>query len=303
MKAWTAEHAHALAVAFAKFKANPFGSLFSALAIGIMLSLPAILYAASLSVERWSGGQADASRLSILLDDDAGESEFSEVAEKLRTHPQVSRVEAQPKADALQALEHKLRLENVVAALGENPLPDGFVVHAKSEEIEALTELRDEIVQWPAVSEVIWDAQWVRKLQAIVRFGQSLAWVLAALLGIGVLAITFNTVRLQVLTQRTEIEVSSLIGATRAFVRRPFLYFGALQGVVAGLACCATVAAVIHVLQREVEPINSLYESAFVLALPSLRDAVLLVAVAAALGWLGALISLGQHLGNPASSR
>ena len=303
MRAWTTEHAHALRIALAKFRANPFGSLFSALAMGITLSLPAILYAASLSLEQWSGGRADASRLSILLDDDAGETGFSEIAEKLKAHPQIARVEPQPKANALKTLEEKLKLENVAATLGENPLPDGFVVHANTEDVEALSELRDEIAHWPAVAEVIWDAQWLRKLQAIVRFGQSVAWVLAVLLGIGVLAITFNTVRLQVLTQKSEIEVASLIGATRAFIRRPFLYFGALQGILAGLACCATVAAVIHVLQLKVEPINSLYESAFVLALPSLRDALLFVVFAAVLGWLGALISLSRHLVNSASSR
>jgi cell division transport system permease protein len=296
MTTWLAQHLYALIAALAKLKGNPIGSIFNMLAMGIALALPAVLYAALLSIENWSGERRDRPQLSILLEKEAGDRAFDELAARLKAHPEIYRVEPRPRDAALKMLEEKLELENIAATIGENPLPHAFVVQTKSDDVAVLTQVRDEIVGWPAVSEVIWDAEWMRKLQALVRFGESAVAILAGLLAFGVLAITFNTVRLHVLTQRTEIEVASLIGATRAFIRRPFLYFGALQGLLGALACGAIVAAVVHLLQRSLEPINSVYGSDFVLTLPSPFAALGLAAVAAGLGWLGAFASVARHL-------
>lgn len=296
MTTWLAQHLYALIAALAKLKGNPIGSIFNMLAMGIALALPAVLYAALLSIENWSGERRDRPQLSILLEKEAGDRAFDELAARLKAHPEIYRVEPRPRDAALKMLEEKLELENIAATIGENPLPHAFVVQTKSDDVAVLAQVRDEIVGWPAVSEVIWDAEWMRKLQALVRFGESAVAILAGLLAFGVLAITFNTVRLHVLTQRTEIEVASLIGATRAFIRRPFLYFGALQGLLGALACGAIVAAVVHLLQRSLEPINSVYGSDFVLTLPSPVAALGLAAVAAGLGWLGAFASVARHL-------
>lgn len=303
MKAWLAEHAHALRAAWAKLRVNPLGNLFNVLAIAIALSLPATLYAGLVSLGQWSAQRDDRPRFSVFVAQDASEKASSEIATKLKAHREIAAVEALPKERALKVLEEKLGLGNVAAALGENPLPDAFVAHAKSSDIEVLSSLRDEIARWPGVSEVLWDAEWVKKLQAIVRLGEFAVGVLAVLLGFGVLAVTFNTVRLQVMTQESEIEVAGLIGATRAYIRRPFLYFGALQGLVAGLVCCGIVFAVVHYLQTKIEPVNALYGAQFVLALPPPVEALTALAAAAALGWLGALFSVRRHLARADPSR
>lgn len=303
MTAWLAEHVHALRSALAKLTINPLGNLFNVLAMAIALSLPAALYAALGSLSEWAAHREDHPRLSIFLAQDAGGRAFSEIAAKLKAHAEVASFETLPKQRALKALEEKLGLENVAAALGENPLPDAFIVHAKSSDFAQLSRLQEEIARWPDVSEVLWDAEWVKRLHAIVRLGESAVWVLAVLLGFGVLAITFNTVRLQVMTQRAEIEVAGLIGATRAYIRRPFLYFGALQGLIAGLACCGIVFAVVHYLQTKIEPVNTLYGARFVLGLPPPVEALAALAMAAGLAWLGALFSVGRHLARAEPSR
>lgn len=293
---WLAQHAQALREALGKLMTNPLGSVFNILVMGIALSLPAALYSGLISLQRWSGQHKEQVRLTVFLDDDTGAKAFAEIAAKLKARNEVERIEALPKERALQAMEEKLGLENVAATLGGNPLPDAYVVHASTRDFATLSRLRDDIERWPNVSEVIWDSEWVKKLQAILRFAETGVALLAGLLGFGLLAVTFNTVRLQVLTQKIEIEVASLIGATRAFIRRPFLYFGALQGLLAGFACLGIVALVASLLRTRIGALNALYGSEFALALPGAGQILWLLVLACALGWLGALISVSRHL-------
>jgi cell division transport system permease protein len=119
--------------------------------------------------------------------------------------------------------------------------------------------------------------------------------LLMLLLGAGLVAVTFNTIRLQVLSGRAEIEVSRLLGATDAFIRRPFQYHGALLGLLGGLVAWLLVAGTTLWLAAPVTEVASLYRSGFVLQPLSATDSLALLAGAAALGWLGASLSVRQH--------
>ena len=120
-------------------------------------------------------------------------------------------------------------------------------------------------------------------------------WILAGVLGLGLVAVTFNTIRLQILTQREEIEVSKLIGATDAFIRRPFYYLGLLQGLAGGRSALAIVFAALALLNREVQVLAQSYGSAFRFAFLPLGDALAVVGFAGLLGWLGAQLSVSRH--------
>ena len=120
--------------------------------------------------------------------------------------------------------------------------------------------------------------------------------MLAALLGAALVAVTFNTIRLQILTQRDEIEVSKLLGATDGFIGRPFYYLGLLQGLAGGLLALAIVAAALGLLNREVRVLAESYGSNFRFGFLPLSEAVLVLLLASALGWLGAWLSVGRHL-------
>ena len=120
--------------------------------------------------------------------------------------------------------------------LKQNPLPDAFVVTARDNRPETLERLRDEAQAWPKVAHVQLDSEWARKLDAALQARPNARWrILGVLLAAALVAVTFNTIRLQILTRRDEIEVSKLIGATNPFIRRPFLWFGALQGLAGGI--------------------------------------------------------------------
>jgi cell division transport system permease protein len=137
---------------------------------------------------------------------------------------------------------------------------------------------------------------WAQRLAALTGVARAGVLLLAALLAVGLVAVTFNTIRLQILTQRAEIEVAKLLGATDGFVRRPFYYLGVLQGAAGGVAALAIVAVALALLNGEVEPLAASYGSAFRFAFLAPAEAAAVVALAGILGWLGAGISVRRHL-------
>jgi cell division transport system permease protein len=150
-------------------------------------------------------------------------------------------------------------------------LPDAFVVEPANTEPEALEILRKEIAGWPKVAHVQLDSAWVKRFDAFLRSANWRLWMLAGLFAAGLVAVTFNTIRLQVMAQSAEIEVARMIGATDGFIRRPFYYFGALQGALGGLLAAALVIGALRLLAGPVGELAALYGGAFSLKLPGLR--------------------------------
>jgi cell division transport system permease protein len=187
-------------------------------------------------------------------------------------------------------------LAGIATSIAVNPLPDAFVVALVPGEAAAAERLAAELRAAPKVAHVQFDAAWVKRLDAMLRLGGVAVGLLTALLAFGLVAVTFNTVRLQVLTQRDEIEVSKLIGATDAFVRRPFFYQGVLIGLAGGLAAVALVAGAMAVLNAEVGRLAATYASDFQLRLPDPADLAAILAFSSGLGWLGAFLSVSRHL-------
>ena len=200
------------------------------------------------------------------------------------------------KDQALAELKKSSGLADVIEGLPQNPLPDAFVIEATDTSPAALEALRDEIRQWPRVAHVQLDAQWARRLDACLRFARVVAAMLGTLLGIALVAVTFNTIRLQVITRREEIEVIKLIGATDAFIQRPFLYFGALQGLAGGATALLIVSAGAYLANRGLGELSHVYAALLQLNTLSPGDSVALLATPAALGWFGAWLSVSRHL-------
>jgi cell division transport system permease protein len=136
----------------------------------------------------------------------------------------------------------------------------------------------------------------VRRLDALLKLGRTAVLLLGALLGTGLIAISFSIIRIQVLTHKAEIEVSQLLGATDGFIQRPFLYYGFLLGLGGGIMAWLLVSAAALWLRTPLGELVRLYDLTLVLQSLDLRDSALLLGFAAGLGWLGAMISLRQHL-------
>ena len=296
MRGWLAQHRHALAVTLRRLLGQPLSTLFSVMVIGIALSLPAGLYVLLENLGTASGNVSAAPRLSVFLALDAGRSDAMAVQARLKNHPRIRDVRFIPREQALEELKRNAGLGDVVESLPRNPLPDALVVTAKNDDPATLKQLRDELRQWPNVAHVQLDSAWAERLAAFLKLGHQAVLILAALLGFALLAISGNTIRLQILTQREEIEVAKLIGATDPFIRRPFLYFGALQGLVGGAMALLVVSASLHLLNASVADLATLYGSDFRLAALNSRDSLGLLLLAAGLGWFGAYLSVARHL-------
>lgn len=283
MRSWLRQHRQAFFSAAKRF------SWLNALVIGVALALPAGGYALLESLRPAGERLTLEPRISLFLDPQAKRADAEALGQRLRGDRRIANVRFIPREQALEEMKTIQGLAPVIAALGRNPLPDAFVVTTKE-------DLAAELARLPGVAHVQADAVWARRLAAATAIFESALWLLAGLLGAALVAVTFNTIRLQILTQRDEIEVSKLIGATDAFIRRPFYYLGLLQGLVGGVVALVLVATALALLNREVGVLAESYGSNFRLGFLSLIEAVAAVLFAGCLGWLGAQLSVGRHL-------
>ncbi len=305
MKTWLRQHRQALAAAVGKLAAHKSAAILNALVIGIALSLPAGGYALLASLRNVTLGAALEPQLSVFLHNHTKRPEADALGLKLKGDARVNGVRFVPREQALKELQATEGLAEVVAALSRNPLPDAFVVRPKrtdstggtgNADAAVLDALATELRAMPGVAHVQVDSAWARRLGALAGTARLAIALLAALLAFGLVAITFNTIRLQILTQRAEIEISKLIGATDAFIHRPFFYLGALQGLAGALVALAILQASLAALNVGVSELASSYGSSFRLAFLAPGDALAVVLFSALLGWFGAYISVSKYL-------
>ncbi len=290
MSAWLRQHRQALRLALRRFVG---GGVLSAVVIGVALALPAGGYAVLESLRGLATRASLDPQVSVFLKPELKRAEAQALERPLRADRRLSKVRFIPREEALKELNAVQGLAEVTAALGQNPLPDAYVVTVRSGEIDLLVA---DLGKLNGVAHVQADTAWARRLAAVAAIGRLALWLLTFLLGLGLVAVTFNTIRLQILTQREEIEVSRLIGATDSFIRRPFYYLGLLQGIVGGVIAGTIVWIALALLNREVRGLAESFGSTFRISYLSPEDALAVVALAGLLGWLGAHLSVSKHL-------
>jgi cell division transport system permease protein len=296
VRAWLRQHRLALVAATRKWLAQRAAALLNALALGVALALPAGGYALLDGLHGLSTRSAIDPQLSVFMRTDVGPEAAPRLAARLRSDPRVHRVRLITREAALNSLRGTSGLADVVAALGSNPLPDTLVVSVAASGEGALDQLAEELGKAPGVAQAQVDALWARRLAALERVGRLALLLVAGILAVGLVAIAFHTIRLQILTLREEIEVSKLIGATDAFIQRPFLYLGLLQGLAGAVIALALVWAGLTLLNTEIVELARSYGSGFQLAFFSLGEAIALALMAGGLGWLGAYMSVSKYL-------
>jgi cell division transport system permease protein len=293
MIAWLRQHREAFVRARSRLLRQRGASLLNALVIGVALSLPAGGYALLASLKGVAQRVTVEPQLSVFLRQEARRADLEA---RLKSDARIAQARFVSRDEALRELRQTEGLAEVVAALERNPLPDAFVLRARDPSAASLDALAADLRGLPGVARVQVDSAWAQRLGALARIGQLALALLATLLATGLIAVTFNTIRLQILTQRDEIEVSQLLGATDAFVRRPFLYLGALQGLAGGILGLAVLWGGIASLNGPVRELAQTYGSDFQLAFLPWAQAVALLSIAAFLGWLGAMLSVSKYL-------
>lgn len=293
---WFAQQARAFARAVRRLAGAPLSTLLSALVIGIALALPAggqVLLSSFLGLARDVSGTP---QISLFLALDASKADVAEIDARLKKHPDLASTSFVSRAAALARLRESEGLADVLDSLPRNPFPDAFIATPKGEDPQLFERLQAEFEKLPKVEHVQLDSAWVKRLAALINIGHTTIWMLAVLLGTALVVVTFNTIRLQILMQKEEIGVSRLLGATDRYIRRPFYWFGALQGALGGLLALGIVVASVALLRQPASQLAGAYGLDFALRGPQPTEVALLVLFAAVLGWLGAALSVGRHL-------
>ena len=292
MMALLQQHRYALVITLRRLAAQPFSSVANMLVMALALALPLLGAAVLVSVEPVARDLSVAPELTIFMQPTAPGSAAQDVAGRITQEAagQIKGVRVIPRTQAMESLRNNPAWREALAALPDNPLPDAVVVtltdgHDLAARADALAS------QWgklPQVDHVQLDSAWVQRLEAILRFGRIGLLFLAICVAVVVLATVFNTVRLQAMTQREEIAVARLVGASESFVRRPFLYLGALTGAAAALLAILATGLALQPLNGAVLGLAHSYGAEFALHLPSLPVLVIEVLAAGILGALSA---------------
>jgi cell division transport system permease protein len=292
---WLRQHWQTLVLTLARLAGNPLASLLNVMVIGVALALPLGGYLLLQNLGSATQQVTGNPQASLFLAPEADRADIAALEARLKQIPGVRAVRFIPRDQALEGLKRRENLADVIAALRTNPLPDAFVFETIGSTTE-LERLEPELKALPKVAHVQLDSAWVKRLETLIKLGRTAVLILATLLASGLVAVTFNTIRLQILTQKDEIEVSKLIGATDAFVRRPFFHLGLVQGALGGLAALAIVYLCRLILNRSILELARLYGSDFRLGFFGFADCLTFLVFAAFLGWLGAYMSVSRHL-------
>jgi cell division transport system permease protein len=295
MIGWLRHQKHALAAALRRLRTQPVATLLTALAMGVAISLPSGLYMMLGNLDRLAGNLPAQPEISVFLDSEISAAQQQAIAARLK-QPDIAQARHVPKDEALAALSASQDLADITAGLTQNPLPDAWVVRPRIASREELVRIAGALTKLPGVAETHLDSQWADRLQAALAIGRTGVWLLGALFAIALVAISGNAIRAQVLSRRDEIQVSRLIGATDRYIRRPFLYLGALQGLLGGLAAGGVLALAGWALREPVAHLAGLYGSSFQLLPPTAIEIAIVLGLTSLFGWLGAWISVTHAL-------
>jgi cell division transport system permease protein len=277
---------------------QPTNSLMTILVLAIALALPSAFYLfmtnAKAVSQSWDGGV----KMAVYLEDNATEQQAQDLLTQLNLRPEFKQVTFVSKEDALDEFKDYSGFGEALDYLDSNPMPYTITLEptASFSAPEQLESLAQELSQLRLVEQAKLDSDWIKKYHSILDISEQIATFVSIMLALGVLLIVGNTIRLAILNRREEIQVIKLVGATDAFIRRPFLYAGFWYGLIAALLAALMVNIVFVVLQQSTHQLAQLYSSEFSLLglAPSFTFGLLVIG--ALLGLIGAWVSVRKHL-------
>jgi len=295
MNGWFSHQAQALKLVFNRVRNNFFSTLLIAFAIGISMALPVILYLVVNSFDGLVGDIKKESSISVFIAQDRSDAALEDIRTSLENNTDITSFRFVSKAEALETLRANNNA-NLINSLDKNPLPDAFFIEPAVLDTGAVNRLKNQIANLAGVAEVHRDNAWLQRLNYILALGGKAVFVLITLLALALFAVVGNTIRMQILTQQEEIEVSQLIGATKSFIRRPFLYAGTLYGLLGGLFTLLIATIVIKLFNQSLLALSAEYQADFSLNLPNLSVSLLTCIALMIIGFISAYIVVYKSL-------
>ncbi len=277
---------------------SPIGSLMTMLVLGIALALPSGLHLLLKNGQQVSQNWDNATQISLFLVENITDQAAQDYANELKNLAEVANVELITPSQALEDFKNFSGFGDALTHLDKNPLPPMVIVtptslHASPENA---AQLADKLKGSYLVDIAQLDVEWVRKLYALLEIAERSVSALSMLLGLAVILIVGNTIRLAIQNHREEIEIIKLVGATDAFIRRPFLYSGFGYGVGGAVIAWLLVTSALFWMDEPIRQLSNMYGSQFELVGLSFEETGRLLLFGALLGLFGSWLSVAKHL-------
>ncbi len=300
MSNWLNHQLQALRLVLSRMRDNLLSTFMICLVVGVAMCLPSLFYLGVDNLSKLTDHMQNETEISLFLQLDASKNTVNEVNALLANNTAIKQFHYVGKDDAWQQLQASSKdddaVSDVINQLGKNPLPDAFFIQAKSSDPETLEALRVELQNIPGVEQALLNTEWAKRLATLLSLSKKVIFFTAILLAAVLLVIIGNTVRMQILTQKDEIEVSYLIGATRSFIRTPFLYAGMLYGLFGGLLAILMITGIVQTFNYSVAQISHLYSSDFSLSLFNGKLYLAVIASAVVIGWAGSYVAVSRAI-------
>ncbi len=294
---WATSHVSTAVGALGRLARQPFASVMIILVIAVTLALPASINLLVKNARTVSGSWDNALDFAVFLEQQVSVDEAAALARLIRQRADVESVQFISADDALAEFRQQSGFGEALDQLPDNPLPHTLVVRPGPGNTSAsLTLLQEEIGNLPETDFVQVDTEWVQRFHAILDIVRQAIAIGAALLAIAIVVIIGNTIRLDIENRRDEIEVTKLIGATNAFVRRPFLWTGFWYGLIGGLMALALVYYGLYMLSGPVARLAGLYQSAISISSLDLVEAGAIIGTGVFLGLFGSWVTAARHM-------
>jgi len=298
VKTWLARHAQTLVGSLGRIVHHPFATAMTIAVIAVALALPLFLNVLLQNTRTATANWNQAFELSVYMSKKAGSDRAEALAKQLRSRPDVAAVRVISADQALAEFRESSGFGKALDLLETNPLPNTLVVtpSVAASTPEGTATLKTSIGALADVDTVQLDTEWVQRLHAMLEVLTRVVWLTGGLLGLSVVLVVGNTIRLDILNRQAEIEVMKLVGATDGFTRRPFLYSGVWYGLGGGLGAVLAVAIAVTALDKPLARLALLYGSPFHLEGLRFGAAVRILGISVGLGWLGSWIAATRHI-------
>lgn len=293
-------HLQAIKLVLTRMRNNKLPSFMICLVVGVAMCLPGLFYIGVDNLSKLTDHMQNETEISLFLKLDAKADTIAKIDALLAKNEAIKQFHLVTKDEAWQKLKTKSESNNEVSdavnQLAKNPLPDAFFIQAKSADPESLESLKHELQGISGVEQALLNTEWAKRLSTLLALGKKIILFISVLLAIALLVIIGNTVRMQILTQKDEIEVSNLMGATSSFIRTPFLYAGILYGIFGGVLAILMIASVVQLFNYSIAQISSLYSSDFSLVLFNGKLFITIIGIAVVIGWLGSYLAVSRAI-------
>jgi cell division transport system permease protein len=286
-----------LVFSLGKIYQAPATTIMTVVVIGITLSLPGGFYLFLKNIDAMSGDFRSSTQITLYLDIGLSEQKARALESQVASSPDVGETQFYSKQEALEAFRLSSGFGKSIDTLASNPLPHTIIVEpVSSADTFAVKNLLNFLQTLPEVEIAKLDTEWLERLYTILEIAKRSVAIITVLFAFAVLLIIGNTIRLDIQNRYQEIIVTKLIGATNAFIRRPFLYGGLWYGLLGGLISWLIVEIGYIAISGPLNRLNLLYQADLVLITFTFQDFIILISSSTLLGLTGSWIAVARHL-------